>query len=234
MGGNERKEWLEEGVREKREEKSGQRLLEIPMFTLEEAHLVARLFDNHAIQHQRDVLHQGASLHRGYHAYTFWVREDQFMAAIAVLKESFSIPPEATDYDGVCPGCGAQVVSSPTCPECDLNLSGDYGDAKGSHAFIRFLKHNKLLGGRSAEATDRTDATESPPPHSPLARRIFVAAVVGVFSSLFVYPVFEHPGTRGLLGVLVVVGVVAVFVSLPWAFPRRARRPERDEAGSPR
>jgi hypothetical protein len=232
MGGNERMEWLDDGVREKREEKSGQRLLEIPMFTLEEAHSIASVFDNHAIQHERDVLHRGADLHRGYHAYTFWVREDQFMAAIELLKEWFSIPPEGADYDGACPACGADVVSSPTCPECDLNLSGDYSEARGSHAFVQFLKRNKLLGGRSAEAPDRTDATESLLPHSPLARRIFVAAAVCVVSSLFVYPLLEHPTTRGVLGALVVIGAGAMFATLHWAFPRRARRPECDEAGS--
>ncbi|MHC4974300.1 MAG: hypothetical protein ACYTG3_18420 [Planctomycetota bacterium] len=231
MSGDERMEWLDDGVREKREEKSGQRLLEIPMFSLEEAHSIASLFDEHAIRHERDVLHRGADLHRGYHAYTFWVREDQFMAAIEVLKEWFHIPPEGADYDGVCPACGAQVVSSPACPECDLNLSGDYSEARHSHAFVQFLKRHKLLGGRSAESPDRTDATESLLPHSPLARRIFIAGGACLVLSLFAYPLLEPP-TRGFLAFLLVIGVGALFASLPRAFPRRARGPERDEAGS--
>ena len=119
MSANERMEWLDDGVREQREEKSGQRLIEIPMFTLEEAHSVAGLFNNNAIQYEQGVLHLGAGHTGGYHGYTFWVREDQFAAAIEVLKEWFSIPSVA---DGVCPACGAEVVSSPRCPECDLNF----------------------------------------------------------------------------------------------------------------
>jgi hypothetical protein len=213
-------------VREKREEKSGQRLLEIPMFTLEEAHSVAKLLDAHGIQHQRDVLHLGASVYRGYHAYTFWVREDQFMAAIAVLRESFRIPPASADYTGTCPACGAKVVSSPACPECDLNLSGDYGEAKGPHPFIRFLKHNKLLGSRDAEAPARTDAVANGVPRTPPARRVFNAAVVFVILFLFALLVMEHPLTRVVLWVLVLIAAGAVWVSLPWAFRRR----ERDDA----
>ena len=151
MSANERMEWLDHGVREKREEKSGHRLLEIPMFTSEEAPFVANLFAKNAIQYELGVIHLGASPEGGYHAHTFWVREDQFAAAIEVLREWFNIPSEGADYDGVCPACGAEVVSSPTCPECDLNLSGDYSEARGGHAFIQYLRRNKLLGGRSAE-----------------------------------------------------------------------------------
>ena len=223
MGANDRMEWLDDGVREKREEKSGQRLLEIPMFTLKEAHTVASLFDKNAIQHERTVLHQGADLHRGYHAYTFWVREDQFMAAIEVLKEWFSIPSEGVDYDGVCPACGAEVVSSPTCPECELNLSGDLSQARGGHAFVRFLRRNKLLGGRSEESNDPADATVLLRPHSPLARRVFIAAGVCVALSALVYAVGDHPPTREVVGALFLIGVVAMFASLQWAFARPAR-----------
>jgi hypothetical protein len=221
MGDDEHMEWLEDGVREKREEKSGVRLLEIPMFTLGEAHSVAKILGAHGIQHQRDVLHLGASVYRGYHAYTFWVREDQFMAAIAVLKEVFSIPPASADYTGVCPACGANVVSSPACPECDLNLSGDYGEAKGTHPFIQFLKHNKLLGGRDAEAPVPTDATAKGP-----ARRVFNAAVVFVLLFLFALLVMEDPLARLVLGVLVLIAGGVAWMSVPWAFRRRARRPD--------
>jgi len=223
MSADERMEWLEDGVREKREEKSGQRLLEIPMFDLKEAHAVASLFDNHGIRHERTVLNLGADLHRGYHAYTFWVREDQFLAAIGVLKEWFSIPSEVGNYDGVCPACGAEVVSSPTCPECELNLSGDLSQAQGGHAFVRFLRANRLLGGRSDGAPDPTDATENLLPRWPLARSIFTNSVVGVVLSVLAYALVEHPPTRAILLVLFLISLAALLASLPWAFARRAR-----------
>lgn len=231
MGGKDHMEWLEDGVREKREGKSGLRLLEIPMFTLKEAHSVEKLLDAHGIQHQRDVLHLGASVYRGYHAYTFWVREDQFMDAIAVLKECFGIPPASADYTGVCPACGAEVVSSAACPKCDLNLSGDYGEAKGTHPFIQFLKHHKLLGGRDAEAPVETEAAGKEVLPTPPARRVFSAAAVSVPLFLFALLVMEDPLTRIVLLVLVLIGASVAWVSLPWAFRRRARQPERGEAG---
>lgn len=221
MDGKERMEWLDDGVREKRDEKDGLRLLEIPMFTLKEAHSVEKLLEAHKIQHQRDVLNLGASPYRGYHAYTFWVREDQFMAAIAVLKEVFGIPPASADYTGACPACGAKVVRSPACPECDLNLSGDYGEAKSSHPFIQFLEHHKLLGGRDAKAPVQTDAAGNKTPDTPPARRVFNAAVVFVLLFLFALLVMEDPLTRMVLWVLVLIGAGVAWMSLPWAFRRR-------------
>jgi len=48
-------------------------------------------------------------------------------------------------YTGTCPACGCAVEAAERCPDCDLNLSGDYSEATPKHPFLAFLKHENLL-----------------------------------------------------------------------------------------
>ena len=122
------------------------RSIEIPMFTLEESFEIQRLFDDNEVQYtKKEAYDLGVEVHGGRHACAFWVREDQFHQAIALLKDWLGVGGEPANFTGVCPCCGVQVMSSPRCPDCDLNLSGDLKEMTGGHAFFEFLKEKNLL-----------------------------------------------------------------------------------------
>ena len=119
--------------------------IEIPRFTLDESFEVERLFDDNEVQYTKKTVSLGAGIVGGYHEYAFWVWEDQFHQAIALLKDWLGVGGEPANFTGVCPCCGVQVMSSPRCPACDLNLSGDLKEMRGGHAFFEFLKEKNLL-----------------------------------------------------------------------------------------
>jgi len=121
------------------------RLIEIPMFNHEESLDVAALFEQHAIHYRKNVVHLGATSMGGRHAYTFWVREDQAGAALALLMKLFGLREEAGAVSGECPACGTQVEDKRKCPSCGLNLSGDHSGVTGAHPFVLWLRDNDLL-----------------------------------------------------------------------------------------
>ena len=120
-------------------------MVEIPSFGERDALSVEALFDEGGIEYRRDVLHLGATEIGGHHAYTFWVPEEQFAAAIEILKEWFQLRSGKEPVSGVCPACGARVEGVKRCPDCDLNLSGDYSRLESAHPFVRFLMNEGLL-----------------------------------------------------------------------------------------
>ena len=119
--------------------------IEIPMFDFDEALVVESMFDRNGIRWHRQVVHLGASVTGGRHAFTFSVPGEQFDAAVAVLKEAFGIRTGDDGVSGACPVCGAALTNATSCPDCGLNVSGDYTGLRPRHPFIRFLKQSRLL-----------------------------------------------------------------------------------------
>jgi hypothetical protein len=119
--------------------------VEIPMFDFDESLVVESMFDRNGIRWHRDVIHLGASVTGGRHAFAFRVPEEQFTAAVAVLKEAFGIRTGDGGASGTCPACGAALTDASRCPDCGLNVSGDYTGLRPKHPFVRFLKQNDLL-----------------------------------------------------------------------------------------
>lgn len=115
------------------------------MFDHHEALVVEALFERDGVDFRRDVVHLGATPWGGRHAYTFWVPEEQFARAIELLKESFELRSGRQAVSGSCPACGVRVEGVQRCPECDLNLSGDYSRLKTGHPFVMFLRRQGLL-----------------------------------------------------------------------------------------
>jgi hypothetical protein len=119
--------------------------VEIPMFDFDESLVVESMFDRNGIRWHRAVVHLGAGVMGGRHAFTFRVPEEQFPAAVSVLKEAFGIRTGTDGASGVCPACGAALADATRCPGCGINVSGDYTGLRPKHPFVRFLKQNELL-----------------------------------------------------------------------------------------
>jgi len=118
---------------------------EISHFTFKEAVIVEGLFQRHGVPYEKRVLNLGADILHGLHAYTFVVPEDAFASAIELLKGCFGLASGTALYTGACPACGTVVENAARCPECDLNLSGDYHEAVAHHPFLVYLRHEGLL-----------------------------------------------------------------------------------------
>lgn len=120
------------------------RTIEIPMFDLDESLAIEAIFRHHGIRFAKTVVHLGASHTGGRHAYAFRVPEDQFPAAVALLKGHYGVPEGDPAGLEACPACGAPVEGAPCCPDCGLNLSGAGGTDWG-HPFFRFLRKHGLF-----------------------------------------------------------------------------------------
>ena len=118
---------------------------EISHFTFKETVIVERLFRRHGIPYGKRVLNLGADIVHGLHAYTFVVPESAFESAIELLKDCFGLASGEAPYTGACPACGTVVENAARCPECDLNLSGNYHAAAAHHPFLVYLRHEGLL-----------------------------------------------------------------------------------------
>lgn len=121
------------------------RTIEIPMFGFDEALVIERLLGASGVAFRKEVLELGADPLGGRHAYTFRVPEEQFQLAIALLKEHFGLRPDLDGATGGCPACGAPIRGESRCPDCGLNVSGDYSGVTKAHPFVMFLKMHDLL-----------------------------------------------------------------------------------------
>ena len=127
-------------------DRSGQQVREIPMFNHEQTLNIRSIFQRNKVAYQTKTIQTGAHIFAGWHAYIFVVERDQFDRAIELIKEYFGINPEAKEtYSGECPACGAQVVDSSRCPDCDLNFSSDLSKIMKDHPFYIFLEKHNLL-----------------------------------------------------------------------------------------
>jgi len=137
-------------------------LIDIPRFNLNESVEIGRLFHEHKIYYEKNTGQIYSGPAGGYHEYIFSVPEEQFYDAIELLKEYFGIGAKyAERFTGTCPSCGAEVLNIITCPDCELNLAGDYTEALKEHPFLIFLKQEDLIGLENEESLDQSP-TKSP------------------------------------------------------------------------
>ncbi len=120
----------------------------ISEFSISDSEAIGVSFEKQGISFERDASPASAKNKYGLYTYIFYVPEDQFEAAINVIKDYYGFldaPAEAVS--GVCPACGMTVTNVFECPECGLTLSFDQRDLMKNHPFTLFLEKLEKNGG---------------------------------------------------------------------------------------
>lgn len=116
------------------------KLKKIPKFAEEEASKIKELFCEKKIVFREFVLCYG---HPEYPSYkeeiTFQVMQDQFSAAVEIIKGDFFGINAGSGFSGECPACETDVENVSVCPECELKLELDPGALMEYHPFGDFL-----------------------------------------------------------------------------------------------
>lgn len=116
-------------------------MTEIPSFSLTESEEIGGLLDEAGIAYAQQGIIASVSRYGGRVEFLFSVPDDQFAAAIGIIKSYYGFldaPAEAVS--GTCPACGATVNNAFECPDCGLSLSFDSRDLMKNHPFTVFLE----------------------------------------------------------------------------------------------
>ena len=99
--------------------------IEIPaMFEGESFYAIKMGFERAQLEFYAEPVQTGGDLTGGSKLFTFHVRQNSMFTAVVLLRELLGVtdPLQDKPFDGDCPCCGARVVESFECPECELGF----------------------------------------------------------------------------------------------------------------